>query len=119
MSATGWSGASSIAGLTQCAWRRALERDRHQLLAAHACADDLVDRGLHRRVEVADRIETNDALRAQRAIEQIPHALAFRRWLRQAIEAEMPRHQLIGLEHALALAHGQHAAIERKLQRAL
>jgi len=31
----------------------------------------------------------------------------------------MPRHQLIGLEHAIALGDRQHAGIERKLQRPL
>src|SRR4030081_2806322 len=31
----------------------------------------------------------------------------------------MPRHQLIGLEHAVALADREHAGVERQLQRPL
>ena len=39
--------------------------------AAHAPLDQLSHRGLARRVEVADGIEADDALRAQRAVEQV------------------------------------------------
>ena len=96
---------------------RAFERDRHQFLAPHALADQLADRGLARRIEMADRVEAHHALRAQRAVGEIGHALAFRRRPRQAVPAEMPRCQLVGLQHALALAHREHAAEESELQR--
>ena len=75
--------------------------------------------GLRRGVEIADRIETHDALRSQRPVEQIVQNLPLGRSLRQPVPAEVPGHQLVGLEHALPLADGQEAAVERQLQRAL
>src|SRR5262249_19382719 len=49
----------------------ALDRDRHQLLLSHAGLDGAAHRGLARRIEMADRVETDHALGAQAAIEQI------------------------------------------------
>ena len=65
---------------------------------------------------MADRIETHHALRPQRAIEQIGRDVSRRRRLRQLVPAEVPRHQLIGLEHALARADGRDAGVEGELQ---
>ena len=98
----------------------ALERDRHQLPAAHPRLDQAPDRGLARRIEMADRIQADDALRAQ------ARARADRRSIsraeagfRRLVPAEMPRHQLIGLEHAVALGDREPAFVERQLQRPL
>ena len=82
--------------------------------------DQAADRGLARRIEMADRIEADEPLRAQRAIEQIVGGFAAsERRLRRLVPAEMPRHQLIGLQHAGALADRQRARVERQLQRPL
>ena len=43
---------------------RAFERDRHQLFAAHPCLDQAPDRRLARRIQMADRIQAHNALRA-------------------------------------------------------
>src|ERR1019366_7157184 len=81
------------------------------------------DPRLVRRIEMADRIQAHDAFRAQGAVEQITGS--FTRggglwWLiGRLVPAEMPRHQLIGLEHAVALGDREPAFVERKLQRAL
>ena len=82
----------------------AFERDRQQLAAADPRLDQLADRGLARRVEMADRIQADDALRTQRAVEQIGGGFARGGRLRRLVPAEMPLHQLIGLQHAVALA---------------
>ena len=97
----------------------ALELDRHQFLAAHPALDQPPHARLAPGIEVADRIQAHDALRAQRTVEQMVEDLAFRRGLRQPLPAEMPGHQLVGLEHPAALADGEEAAVERQLQRAL
>src|SRR5665213_3024078 len=57
--------------------------------------------------------------RAQRAVEQIGGGFPYARGLRHLVPAEMPRHQFIGLQHAVALADGQRAGIKRQLQRPL
>ena len=97
----------------------ALQRDRHQFLAADPRSDQPPDRGLARRVEMADRIQADDPLRAQSAVEQIGRGFACRRRLRRLVPAEMPRHQVVGLQHAVALGDRQHAAVEQQLQRPL
>ena len=93
--------------------------DRHQLLAAHAGLDQPPDRRLARRVEMADRVEADDALRAQRTVEQVVQHLALRCRLRRPLPAEMPVHQLVGLQHAGALADRHGALVEGELQRPL
>ena len=102
---------------------RAFERDRHQRAAAHPCFDQAPDGRLARRIQMADRIQADDALRAQGAIEQIdkgfPRRGGLRRSVWRRVPAEMPRHQLIGLEHADAFADGELALVECQLQRAL
>ena len=55
----------------------------------------------------------------KRAVEQIGGDFRARSRLRRLVPAEMPRHQLVGLEHAVALADRQHAGVERQLQRPL
>ena len=50
--------------------RCSLERDRQQLLAAHPASINAACR-LARGVEVAERIEAHDALRAQGPVEQV------------------------------------------------
>lgn len=45
--------------------------------------------------------------------------LPLRRRLRQSLPAEVPGHQLVGLEHPGPLADREEAAVERQLQRAL
>ena len=97
----------------------AFERDRHQFLAAHARLDQAPDRRLARRVEMADRIEADEPLRTQRAVEQIGRGFRGRGRLRRLVPAEMPRHQLIGLEHAGAFGDRDLAGVERELQRPL
>src|SRR5437899_1387015 len=98
---------------------RTVEFDRHKLVAANSLLDQPADGSFARRVEMADRVEADDALRAQSAVEQI--AIGFRRGrrLRRLVPAEVPLHQLVGLQHAVALADGQHASVEAQLQRAL
>ena len=49
----------------------ALDCDRHQLLAANPLLDQLQDLRLAWRIEMTDRIETDEALCAQRALKQI------------------------------------------------
>src|ERR1700737_5585189 len=97
----------------------ALECDLYQLLAADALFDQPGDRLLARRIEVTDRVQAHDPLRPQRAVEQIGRRLRRRGSLGRLVPAEMPRHQLIGLEHAVALADCESAGVETKLQRAL
>ena len=82
----------------------AFERDRHQFLAAHARLDQAPYRRLARRVEMADRIQTDEPLRTQCPIEQIGGDIGRQRRLRRLVPAEMPRHQVIGLEHAGAFS---------------
>ena len=96
-----------------------LDRDRHQFLAPHPRLDQAPHRLLARRVEMADRIQADDALGTQRAIEQIGGDLRRRCRLRRSVPAEMPRHQLIGLEHAGAFGDRHLAGVEGKLQRPL
>src|SRR5262249_6004190 len=50
---------------------RAFERDRQELTAAHAGLDQLAHGRLARGVEVAGRIDADDALRTQRPLEPI------------------------------------------------
>jgi hypothetical protein len=50
---------------------RAFERNRHQLLAADPRFDQAPDRWLARCVQMADRIQAHDPLRAECAVEQI------------------------------------------------
>src|ERR1700730_9168596 len=97
----------------------AFERHRDQLLAAHSCLDEAPDRLLARRIEVTDRVETHDPLRPQRAVEQIGRRLRRRGSLGRPVPRGMRRNQLIGLEHAVALADRESAGVETKLQRAL
>src|SRR3954462_8466544 len=68
----------------------ALDHDGNQLLAANALLDQTADCGLARRVEMADRIQADDALRAQRPIEQVDEALRGRGRLRRLGPAEVP-----------------------------
>ena len=96
---------------------RAFERDRHQIAPAHPRLDQAAHRGFARRVEMAGRVQADDALRTQRAVEQIGRDLARRCRCRRLAPAEMPGHQIIGLEHADAFADGQHPLIECQLQR--
>ena len=101
----------------------AFERDRHHRASAYPGFDQPPDRRLARRIEMANRIQADDALRAQGAIEPIgmgfPHRGRLRRLVRRHLPAEMPRHQFIGLEHAVAFADGEEALVECQLQRAL
>ena len=97
----------------------AFERDRHQFLAPDPRLDQAPHRRLARRVEMADRIEADDALRTQRAVEQIGGGFRRRSRLRRLVPAEMPRHQLIGLQHAGAFGDRHLAGVEGKLQRPL
>src|SRR5258708_20410796 len=69
---------SRVTGVLQRRWlrpmlllARAFKRDRHHFLAANARLDQAPDRCLARRVEMANRIEADDTLRAQGAAEQI------------------------------------------------
>jgi len=50
---------------------------------------------------------------------QVLERLAPGRRFRQAVPAEVPVRQLVGLQHAGALAHGEEASVEGQLQRAL
>src|SRR3954447_15933635 len=97
----------------------AFEHERHELAPAHPFLDQPPHHRLARRVEVADRIDAHQGLRAQRALEQILADLALARRRGQTLEAEVAGHQLVGLQHAGALADGEEAAIERELQRTL
>jgi len=51
--------------------RRVVQRHRHQVAAPDPRLDQAPHRRLARRIEVADRVETDHALRAQRAIEPV------------------------------------------------
>ena len=68
---------------------------------------------LLRRVEITDRIKAHHALRPQRPIQQIGDGLPLRRRLGFLVPAEMPLHQLIGLEHARAGADGERCRRKR------
>ncbi len=96
-----------------------LNRDRHQFLAAYARLDQPAHRRLARRVEMADRIKADNALRAQPAVEQISGGFARGGRLRRVVPAKMPLHQLIGLQHAVAFGNRDRAGVEGELQRAL
>ena len=102
---------------------RTFERDRRQRAGAQPRFDQAPDRRLARRIEMADRIQADDPLRAQGAIQQIgmgfPRRGRLRRFVGRKVPAEMPRHQFIGLEHAVAFADGDQALVEGQLQRAL
>ena len=72
---------------------------------------------------MTDRIQTHEPLRAQGAVEQIGGGLGcggrFWRAIGRPVPAEVARRQLVGLEHAIALADRQYAGIKRQLQRPL
>src|SRR3954452_18508112 len=68
---------------------------------------------------MADGIQADDPLRAQRAIEQVVEAFRCRGRLRRLVPAEVPLHQLIGFQHAVALADRERSGKESELQRAL
>ena len=97
----------------------AFERDRRQFLAPHPRFDQAPHRRLARRVEMADGIQTDEPLRAQRAVEQVGGDFRRPCRLRRLVPAEMPRHQLVGLEHAGAFGDRHLAGVEGKLQRPL
>ena len=97
----------------------AFERYRHQFVAANPRLDQAPNRRLARRVEMTDRIQADEPLRAQGAVEQIGRDFPRRSRLRRPVPAEMPFHQLIGLEHAVALGDRDPAFVERQLQRPL
>src|SRR3954452_24889125 len=97
----------------------ALDHDGNQLLATNALLDQTADCGLARRVEMADRIQADDALRAQRPIEQVVEALRCRGRLRRLGPAEVPLHQFISFQHAVALADRERSGKESELQRTL
>ncbi len=92
---------------------------RRQLPAAHAPLDQRTDARLVARVQVADGVQADDALSAQRPVQQIGQNLRLARRTRLLVPAEMPLDQLVGLEHALPLADGDEAGHEGKLQHAL
>ena len=95
------------------------ELDRHQLPAPCSGLDQSPHGRLARRVEIAGRVDAHDSLRAQRTVEQIVQDLSLRCGLRRPLPAEVPARQLIGLEHAGALADGHYALVESHLQRPL
>src|SRR5579863_2428068 len=97
----------------------AFECDRNQFLAANARIDQSTDRLLARRIEMADGIEADDALRTKAPVEQVAGDFTQRSWLWRLVPAEMPVHQLIGLEHAVAFGNRDSALIECELQRPL
>src|SRR4051812_30458667 len=99
--------------------RSTLELERHELGPAHPFLDQPPHDWLARRVEVADRIDAHQRLRALRALEQIVADLALGRGRGQPREAEVAGHQLVGLQHSGALADRQQAAVESERQRAL
>src|ERR1044071_1284488 len=74
---------------------RALERDGDELLAAHPGLDQYPHPRLSARILITGRIEADDALRAQRALEQIAEELHFRCRLRRPVPAEVPVGQLV------------------------
>jgi hypothetical protein len=97
----------------------AVKLDWRQLPAAGSRGDQPPHRLLAPGVEMADGIQADDALRAQRAVQQVFQDISFRRRLRRLVPAEVPVRQLVGLQHPPALAHRHHAAVESELQRAL
>src|ERR1700733_15661220 len=68
---------------------------------------------------MADGIKADHALRAKATVEQIASDFARRGGLRRLAPAEVPVHQLIRLEHAVALGDRDPAFIEGQLQRSL
>src|SRR5579883_818304 len=97
----------------------AVDRYRREPALANPRLDKPADSRLARRVEMTDGIEADHALRAQGAVEQVFQNLPLGSGLRPAAPAEMPLHQLVGLDHAVALADRQRAGIEGELQRPL
>src|SRR5437763_15500654 len=67
----------------------AFDGDRHQLVAANPLLDQATDRLLARRIEVTDRVQAYDPLRAQGAVEQVGGGLARQGRLRRLVPAEM------------------------------
>src|SRR5262249_60912522 len=96
-----------------------LEGDRHELPAPHAGLDQLSYRRLALGVLMTDRIDTDEPLRAQPALEQIVDELALRGRPRPLFPAEMAIHQLVALEHPRARVDGDEPPIEGHLQRTL
>ena len=96
----------------------AFDGDQHQLVAANPLLDQATDRLLARRIEVTDRVQAHDPLRAQGAVEQVGGGLGRQGRLWRLVPAEMALNQFIGLEHAVALRDRKHAGIEGELQRA-
>ncbi len=98
---------------------RAFEQHGHQLSVPHTPVDEAAHRRLEPRVQMADRFETDDSLRPKRAVEKILTAVALRCRARQALPPEMPIHELVGFQHARALADRDESLVEGDLQRAL
>src|SRR4051794_21108006 len=80
--------------------RSTLELERHELGPAHPFLDQPPHDWLARRVEVADRIDAHQRLRAQRALEQIVADLALGRGRGQPREAEVAGPQLAGISQS-------------------
>src|SRR4051812_44589621 len=97
----------------------AFYRDPNQLAAPRPRADQRSHRRLARCVQMTRRVEADQALRAQRAVEQIVENLASRGGLRQLFPTEVPGGQFVGLQHAGPLADYDEAAVEGELQRTL
>ena len=81
----------------------ALDCDRHQFGPADACLDQAPDRWLAWCIQMADRVQAHYSLCLQGAIEQIVGDFPGRSALWRLVPTEMPRHQLVSLEHAVAL----------------
>ena len=97
----------------------AVDRDGDEPAAADAGLDQRGHRLLARGVHVADRVEADDALRAQGAVEQVVEGLRLGGGARARRPAEVAVGELVGLHHAVAGADGQHAGEEGVLERAL
>src|SRR3954451_9290677 len=81
----------------------ALDGDRDQFGPADACLDQPPDCWLAWCIQMADRLQTHYSLCPHCAIEQIAGDFPRRSAFRRLVPTEMPRHQLVRLEHAVAL----------------
>src|SRR4029077_3200196 len=76
-------------------------------LAPDRGLDQAGDGSLRRQIAEADRIETDDALRPDRPVQEIFGELGIRGGLRPAPPPEMPAGEFVALQHARSLADGE------------
>src|SRR3984957_5686133 len=88
--------------------------DRDELLAPDPGFDQAAHRGFGRRIQVAGRMQTHHGLSRECPVQNVPGRLSLGGSSRKAWPTEVTGGQLVGFQHAGALADRQHALVERQ-----